>query len=118
LLFNRLHKARNINSLLAILLFAFQLSQIPESNQASLTKLSETSFHVYYYSIELSAAGSNHNSVKQNQERNFSSTNNFYDKNDLISVADLTDSKRIYNGGFSTSFRFKTFLTAIFSTST
>jgi hypothetical protein len=101
-----------------ILLFGIQITQISNSNDYSVAKFSETSIQVYYYSSELSTARSNLNPVKQNQERNYASFHYLYDKNDLIAISDITDSRRIYNGGFSATFRFKTFLTVIFSTST
>ncbi|HQF44107.1 MAG TPA: hypothetical protein PK073_14450 [Ignavibacteriaceae bacterium] len=115
---NRLHRVKSINALLVILLLGFQITQISNRNDYSATKFSETSFQIYYYSSELSAARSNLNPVKQNPERNFTSFHYLYDKNDLIAISDITDSRRIYNGGFSATFRFKTFLTVIFSTST
>jgi hypothetical protein len=115
---NRLHKAKSISVLLVILLFGIQINQISNCNDYSVTKFSETSFQIYYYSSELSAARSNSNPIKQNPERNFTSFHYLYDKYDLISESDITDPKKICNGGFSTTFRFKTFLTVIFSTST
>ncbi|MDT3694793.1 MAG: hypothetical protein ROY99_00290 [Ignavibacterium sp.] len=115
---NRLYKEKGVNVLLVILLFGLQITQISNRNDYPVTKFSETSFQIYYYNGELSAARSNPNPVKQNTERNFASFHYIYDKHDLISERDITDSKKICNGGFSTTFRFKTFLTVIFSTST
>jgi exopolysaccharide biosynthesis protein len=58
------------------------------------------------------------NVIRNNSQVNSSPANYFYNKNDLICIPGITDSKRIHNGGFSYNFRYRTFLTAIFSTST
>ena len=84
------------------------------SNHSSDQFLSENNISVFNVINNLNRQ----NLIRSYPEVNSSSVNYYYDKNDLIYIPDITDSKRIHNGGFSYNFRYRTFLTAIFSTST
>lgn len=52
------------------------------------------------------------------QEKNPITSFGFYNNADTFSLLKFTDHKKIYNGGYSTTLRIKTFLTVFFSTST
>ncbi|MBX2977382.1 MAG: hypothetical protein KF721_14750 [Ignavibacteriaceae bacterium] len=64
---------------------------------------------------------SNHSGSPASRKLNESNSPNsysFYDKHDSAQIGTITDSKKIYQGGFSESHRLKTFLIIQFSTST
>jgi hypothetical protein len=57
-------------------------------------------------------------SSRKLSESNSPQSNCYFDRYDLTPSKDITDSKKIYRGGFSECHRFKAFLSIHFSTST
>jgi hypothetical protein len=103
---------------LAVLILFFQLVPNQEIQSSSNQNFPEWSIgdNISVFNVIINPYQKNLS--KQNPEINLSPANNFYDKYDIQSIPDMTNSKKIYGGGFSHLHRYSTFLTVFFSTST
>ncbi len=115
--FKYLHRIKIINLFLIVALFLIQINVQFQANCVSNNSVPESiisnSNNNSDFIIPVSPI---QNVVKNSDQVKISYIfvgNNSYTKNEIRRV---TDSKRIYNGNFSSNFRYKTFLTVFFST--
>lgn len=114
----KINNSKSFSSLLAALILFFQLAPNQEIQSSSNQKTPEWSIDNNNAVINVIGNQFQKSLNRQNPEINSSPANNFYDKYDIKSIPDITNSKKIYGGGFSYLLRYSRFLTVVFSTST
>ena len=115
---NNLIRLKVISPFVAILVLLLQIIPNQQNEDLSNQKFPEVSFCSSLFVLNVISNPYQQNLERQNPELNHSPANSIYNKNDITSITDLTDAKKIYNGGFSLKFSVSTFLTVVFSTGT
>lgn len=115
---NKIFQLKGLNTFIALLILVMQLIPNIQNESFANQKLPELSYGNSVFIINVIINPFQQQLVRQNPEINFSPSNSSYDKYDITAIPDLTNSKKIYGGGFSHLHRYSTFLTVFFSTST
>lgn len=115
---SREHKLKILNSFVALLILFLQVVPDQESKIFGDHKLPEWNIERNIALASVNGNQPSQTSLRHINEINLSPAHSFYDRYDILSIPELTDSTKIYGGGFSYSHRYRSFLSVIFSTST
>ncbi len=117
-----IHNSKNrikvLNSFIAILILFLQVNVCCQSQTLSNHKPVAWGIDNDVSALTVINNLNQQNIIRQNPEINLSPANILFDKFDITSIQDLTNSKKIYGGSFSYQLRYRTFQAIQFSTST
>jgi hypothetical protein len=112
------NKIKILSYLIAVLVLFMQV--VPKTEFASAGEHRLPEWNIDHNIALLNVSGNQPTKAAHRQiiELNLSPAHCFFDKYDILSIPELTDSKKIYGGGFSYANMYKTFLTVHYSTCT
>jgi hypothetical protein len=114
----RNNKIKILSYLIAVLVIFLQVVPKTEFTSAGEQKIPEWNIDLNIALLSVSSNQSSQAAHRQIIELNLSPAHCFFDRYDMLSITELTDSKKIYGGGFSYTNMYKTFLTVHYSTCT
>src|SRR5574338_617442 len=103
-------KVKILYSFMAVLILLLQVINFQEPEEYVNHKLPEWNVERQVALISINSNQPSQSTFRQISTLNLSPANSFYDRYDIVSIPELTDSKKIYEGGFSFSHRYRTFL--------